>query len=129
VSGSVILRTDDEAHPRLVVPVQAFVSGRVWVDRRAVTLGIVPAGKGRETAVIARPFSPDLDLGTVTARARKGRVAAKAVRSGREWVVTITLPASAAPGPIEDVVEIASQLPGEPPTEVAVRGTVTEPPK
>ncbi|MFO0932331.1 MAG: DUF1573 domain-containing protein [Planctomycetota bacterium] len=129
VSGVVIVRTDDPRFPRFTVPVQAFVSGKVWVDRRSISLGIVPAGRGRETAVIARPFGQGVDLGTVTAKARKGVVEVKAVPSGKEWVITIRLPENAAPGRIEDVIEIASQIPGEPPAEVLVVGSVTEPPK
>lgn len=129
VSGTVILRTDDPRHPRFTAAVQAFVSGKVWVDRRSVSLGLVPSGAGRETAVIARPFRPGLDLGTVTARARKGVVTARVVPSGREWVVVIRVPESAPPGRFEDVVEVASSLPGEPPAEVRVVGSVTEPVK
>ncbi|MBL9089335.1 MAG: DUF1573 domain-containing protein [Planctomycetia bacterium] len=129
VSGVVIVRTDDPKYPRFTVPVQAFVSGKIWLDRRSISLGIVPAGRGRETAVIARAFGPGVELGTVTAKARKGVVEAKVVPSGKEWVVTIRLPESAAPGRIEDVIEITSSIPGEPPAEVLVVGSVTEPPK
>jgi hypothetical protein len=128
VSGVVIVRTDDPKFPRFTVPVQAFVSGKIWLDRRSISMGIVPAGRGRETAVIARAFGKGVDLGTVTAKARKGVVEAKAVPSGKEWVVTIRLPEQAPPGRIEDVVEITSSIPGEPAAEVVV-GSVTEPPK
>lgn len=135
VSGTVILRTDDPGHPRFTLPVQAFVSGKVWVDRRDVSLGIVPAGQGRETAVTVRPFSRDLDLGTVTAKAHDGRLEVRVLPSGRaagtgaEWKVTLRLPPGAPPGRFREVVEIASSLPGEPPAEVTVVGTVAELPK
>ena len=129
VSGVVIVRTDDPKFPRFTVPVQAFVSGKIWLDRRSISMGIVPAGRGRETAVIARAFGKGVDLGTVTAKARRGVVEAKAVPSGKEWVVTIRLPEQAPPGRIEDVVEITSSIPGEPAAEVLVVGSVTEPPK
>ncbi len=129
VSGVVIVRTDDPKFPRFTVPVQAFVSGKIWLDRRSISMGIVPAGRGRETAVIARAFGKGVDLGTVTAKARRGVVEAKAVPSGKEWVVTIRLPEQAPPGRIEDVVEITSSIAGEPAAEVLVVGSVTEPPK
>jgi hypothetical protein len=125
VSGQVVLRTDRAGRDRIDVPVQAQVSGRVWVDRREVTLGMVPTGQGRETAVICRPFRRDTDLGQVTAASRKGRVTATAIASGREWVVTIRLPSDAPPGPVEDVVEVRSEIPGEPPAEVKVTGYVS----
>ena len=126
VSGVVIVRTDDPKHPRFTVPVQAFVSGKVWVDRRSVSLGIVPAGRGRETAVIVRAFGPGIDLGAVTAKARKGLVEVKVLPSGKEWVVTIRVPENAPTGRIDDVVEVASAIPGEPPAEVKVVGSVAE---
>jgi hypothetical protein len=124
VNGFALLRTDDPAHPRFTVGVQAWVSGKVWVDRRTVNLGMVPAGKGRQTAVICRAFGKGTDLGEVKAVARKGRVEVRAVPSGADWVVTIRLPEDAAGGPVDDVVEIRSAIPGEPPAEVEVRGFV-----
>jgi hypothetical protein len=129
VSGIALLRTDDPGHPRLTAAIQAQVSGKVWVDRRSVSLGWVPSGKGRTTAVVCRSLTPDVDLGEVSARARKGRVEAKAVRSGKDWVVTIRLPESAAPGRVDDVVEILSSIPGEPPAEVVISGFVNAPAK
>jgi hypothetical protein len=128
VSGTAILRTDaggDAA--RFAVPIQAFVSGKVWLDRRAVSMGIVPPGKGRQIAVICRPFGAGVDLGEVTASSKRGKVEAKAVRSGKEWVVTVTLPESAPSGKVEDVVEVKSSIEGEPAAEIAVTGTVLEP--
>jgi hypothetical protein len=129
VSAMAIVRTDDAdaASARISVPIQAFVSGKVWLDRRAVSLGIVPFGKGRPIAVICRPFGAGVDLGEVTATSRKGRVECKAIRSGKEWVVTITLPETSPSGRVEDVVEVKSSIAGEPPAEVVVTGTVMEP--
>ncbi|MCC7138671.1 MAG: DUF1573 domain-containing protein [Planctomycetes bacterium] len=124
VSGTAIVRTDAAEAPRLTLPVQAFVSGKVWLDRRRVTLGLLPPGKGRRIAVVCRPFGEGTELGEVTAKARKGTVRATAVRSGREWVVTVELPEDAPPGRIEDVVEVACSIPGEPPAEIEVMGTV-----
>jgi len=124
VGGTAILRTDDPEHARLVAPIQAFVSGKVWVDRRRATLGMVPFGKGREIAVGCKAFGEGVDLGTVTAKARGGRLEAKVVPSGKEWVVLIRLPASTPAGRVEDVVEVSSSVPGEPPAEIAVTGQV-----
>ena len=125
IGTSALLRTDDPTYPRFVVGVQAYVSGKVWVDRRTVNLGMVPAGKGRQTAVICRPFGKDVDLGEVKATARKGVVTVRAVPSGKDWVVTIDLPPEAPGGPVEDVIEIRSSIPGEPVTEVAITGFVS----
>jgi hypothetical protein len=123
-SGTAILRTDDPERSRLTVPVQAFVSGKVWVDRRTASLGLVPAGKGREIAVGCKAFGKGVDLGAVTAKARKGRVEARAVPSGREWIVLIRLPPDAPAGRVEDVVDVVSSIPGEPPAEIVVSGEV-----
>lgn len=124
-SGTALLRTDDPDYPRLTAAIQAFVSGKVWLDRRAVSLGMVPAGKGREVAVHCRPFKKNVDLGDVTAASRKGAVVAKAVRAGPDWIVTIELPAAAPAGKVEDVVEVRSTLADEPPAEIAVSGYVS----
>jgi hypothetical protein len=129
LGSTAILRTDAPGRERILVGVQAFVSGRVWLDRRAVTLGMVPAGTARQIAVVCRAFGKGTELGTVTASSRKGRVEAKAVPSGKEWVVTIRLPETAAPGEVEDVVEVRCSVPDEPPAEVSVKGYVTGTPK
>lgn len=124
VSGMALLRTDDPDYPRITAALQAFVSGKIWVDRRTVSLGWIPAGKGRATAIVCRGFTPDVDLGDIKAKSRKGRVEAVPTRSGKDWIVTIKIPEDAAPGRIDDVIELTCSLPGEPPAEVTVTAYV-----
>jgi len=135
VSGTVLLRTDDPDYPRIASSVTAFVSGKVWVDQRAVSTGMVPYGKGRTLMVRARGITAATDLGAVTAKARKGRVLVRVVPGGtvpgpgggaREWLVEISPPEPAEPGRVDDVVEVSSSNPGEPPAEIAVAGQVLE---
>jgi hypothetical protein len=132
VSGTALLRTDDSDYPRLAAPVTAFVSGRVWLDRREARFGLVREGLGRTLMIGCRGLKPDVDLGEVKAVSRKGVVEAKAIRTGgnlREWLIEVKLPEGAAPGKVEDVVEVRSQLEGEPPSEIAVSGEVIPSPK
>jgi hypothetical protein len=127
VSGTALLRTDDPDYPRLAAHVTAFVSGRVWLDRREARFGLVRQGVGRTLMIGCRGLTPDVDLGEVKATARKGVVEAKAVRTGgalKEWLIEVRVAESAPPGKVEDVVEVRSQLEGEPPAEIAVTGEV-----
>jgi hypothetical protein len=132
VSGTALLRTDDPDYPRLPAPVTAFVSGRVWLDRREARLGLVRQGLGRTLMIGCRGLTPDVDLGEVKVRSRKGVVTAKAVRTGgnqKEWLIEVRLPEDAPPGKVEDVVEVRSALEGEPPAEIAVSGEVVPGPR
>ncbi len=127
VSGTALLRTDDPDYPRIAVPVTAFVSGKVWLDLRTVSVGMVPHGRGRVLAVGCRGFAPDVALGEVTAVSRTGRVEATATRvAGKtnEWTIQVRLPEAAAPGRVDDVVEVRSAVTDEPPAEIRVTGEV-----
>jgi hypothetical protein len=126
VSGTALLRTDDPEYPRVPAAVTAFVSGKVWLDRREARLGLVRQGTPRTVMIGCRGLTPDVDLGEVTAVARKGAVAARAVRTGgasREWLIEVSLPESAPPGKVDDVVEVRTKVEGETP-EIVVSGEV-----
>jgi hypothetical protein len=127
VSGSALLRTDDPDYPRITAGVTAFVSGKVWLDQRTVSLGMIPPGADRETMVGCRGLSPEVDLGTVTARSRDGQVDVRVVSGGRnDWLVGIRARKDAKPGRLSDVVLVSCSIPGEPPAEIAVTGRVLE---
>jgi hypothetical protein len=129
VSGMVLLRTDDPDYPRVTAPFTAFVSGKVWLDQRRVSVGMVPFGIGRTVTVGCRGITKEVPLGSVAAKARKGRVAARAVPAGKEeWIVEVRLPETAEPGPVDDVVDVTSAIPGEPAAELRVTGQVLERP-
>lgn len=127
VSGTALIRTDDPEYPRISATVGAEVSGKVWLDKREIRLGLVQPAVGRTAAATARGLTADLDLGDVSVKSAKGRVAARAIRSAgnmKEWVIEVSVPPGAEAGPIEDVVEVRSSIPGEPPATIAVTGTV-----
>jgi hypothetical protein len=127
VTGTLLVETDAPGQARLHVPVAAHVSGRVWTSLRAVRLGIVPEGLERRVPVVVRGFTPEVDLGEVTAAARGGRVTATAMRlagSPKEWTVMVGVGADAAPGKLDDVVEIRTGVESEPVTEIPVSGEV-----
>lgn len=123
VSGTAIVRTDSPDVPRISAAVTAFVSGRIWLDRREISLGLLPQGKERVVSVGCRALKPGIDLGAVTAKARGGRVKVAAIRAQEEWLIEIASPEGAAPGRLDDVIDVACALPGET-AEIAVKGEV-----
>ena len=123
VSGTAILRTDSKDAPRITAAVTAFVSGKIWVDRREASLGMLPAGKDRAVMVGCRSLRPGVDLGTVTATSRDGKVLARAIRAGPEWLIEVRSPETAPSGRLTDVVEVTCAIPGEK-AEIAVTGEV-----
>jgi hypothetical protein len=127
-NGVAIVRTDAPGFERLDLPVQAFVSGRVWVQERDVNMGWVGSGKGRSRPLSVRPFKRGDDLGTVSARARDGKVKVEVLPdpTGRpgHYTLTIHLPPETAKGKVEDVVELTTGVPGEELTEIRVRAEV-----
>ncbi len=131
VTATALLRTDDPDVPRIQALVGGNVSGRVQIALLRPSFGVVTEGKGAKLSVRVRPFDATVDLGTVTASARKGAVQAKAVRDDKtpgEWVVEIVLPEKAPPGVVEDVVEVQTAVKGEERTDLPVTGTVTHRP-
>lgn len=123
VSGTAIVRTDSPDAPRVTAAVTAFVSGKLWVDRREVSLGMIREGKERATMVGCRALRPGVDIGEVTAKARAGKVSVRAIRSGSEWMIEIQSPETAKPGRLDDVVDVSCGIEGEK-AEIAVRGEV-----
>ena len=138
VSATALLRTDDPESPRFASSITAFVSGKVWIDQRAVSVGMVPYGKGRVLMLRARGLFADTNLGDVKATSKTGRVTLRVVPGGtvpgpgggeKEWLVEVTLPESASPGRVDDVVLVSGAIPNEPPAEVVVTGQVLEKPR
>src|SRR5262245_6376235 len=127
VSGKVLFSTDDPDVPQIQAQLGGTISGRVWLAQRSTSLGLVAYGKGASLEIPCRGFDATVDLGEVTAKSRKGRVEAKAVRDPakpHEWKIAIRLPPTAAEGAIDDVVEVHTAAPGETLVEIKVAGTV-----
>jgi len=127
-NGHGIVRTDAPGYERLDLAVQAFVSGKVWVQEREVNMGWVRLGQARTRPLSVRPFQKGDDLGPVSARSRDGKVQVEVVpdASGRAgcWTLNIVVPASAPKGKLEDVIELRTSIPGEEVTEVRVKAEV-----
>ena len=127
-SATALLRTDHPDHPRISVPVTANVTGRVWVQSRTVYFGWVTKGQGKATTLLVKPFSPEVDLGEVTAASRAGKVKVSMTKNpgGRSgwWEIKVEVPPDAPEGKIDDVLEIRTRVPGEEVTAIEVRGEV-----
>jgi hypothetical protein len=127
VTGRALISTDDPDVPQLTALVGGMVSGKVWLAQRVTSFGIVGFGKGASLEIPCHGFDATVDLGEVTAKARKGQVEAKAVRdpaNPREWKIAIRLPPETKDGSVEDVVEVHTAVPGEETVEIQVTGTV-----
>jgi hypothetical protein len=129
-SATALIRTTHPDYSRISIPVTAHVTGKVWLQSRTVYFGWVPKGKSKRSAILVKPFSPDVDLGEVTASSRQGRVTVHVEKHpmGREgwWRVVVEVPEDAEVGKLDDVLEIRTQVPGEETTELVVRGEVLD---
>jgi hypothetical protein len=118
-------------HPdteQVMIPLTAHVVGKVWVQKHRIHLGLVPRGREKSASVTFRPFRPGIELGKVSARSRRG-ILRTAIEpsfgpSGPGHRLRVTVPADAPLGPLDDVVELRTQVPGEEVTEIHVRGRV-----
>jgi hypothetical protein len=126
---AVITTTSAEA-PRIVVPLTAHVVGKVWVQTHRISLGLVAQGTTKTAWVNFRPFNEDIHLGTVTTRARKGTLKTSVEQAfgsrGPIRRIKIVLPDDAPAGPLRDVIELRTEVPGEEVTEIEVRGRIFE---
>jgi hypothetical protein len=127
-SERAVVTTTSPETPRIVVPLTAHVVGKVWVQTHRISLGLVPQGETRSAWVNFRPFSPDIELGTVSARSRKGILRATVEQAfgsrGPVQRLRVTIPADAPEGALDDVIELRTQVPGEEVTEIEVRGRI-----
>jgi hypothetical protein len=127
IVGTALVRTDDKDLPRIQCQISGTVSGPVLVALLRPNFGVVKHGKGGLLSIRVRPFDATIDLGAVTAKARNGKVEAKAVADEKqkgEWIVEIRLPESAPEGAIDDVVDGTTGVKGEEKIELPVRGRV-----
>lgn len=127
-SRQAIIRTDHADYPEIRVSLTATVVGKVWVQTQRLTAGLVAAGDTREMRTMIRPArGSGVTLGAVSARSRKGVLQARLEPvAGRpeHYTLIVTVPATAKPGRLDDVVEILTEVPGERVTEVKVIGRV-----
>ncbi len=123
-SGTAILKLGSADGRRITIPVSAFVSGKVFLDRREVSLGLLPQGKERTVMIGCRGLRPEIDIGVVTAKSRNGRVVVRAIRAqDKEWLIEIQAPETATVGRLDDVVEVTSSTIPET-AEIVVKGEV-----
>jgi hypothetical protein len=127
LNGMLIVRTDAPGYERLDVPMQAYISGQVWVQERNVNMGWVRSGQTKTRPLRVHPLRKGATLGKVSARSRDGKVKVGVVPDDDRpewWVLQIEIPADAAKGKLEDVVEVLTEVPGEEVTEIKVRAEI-----
>ncbi len=129
IQGTARIRTDDPDVPLIQAGILGSVSGKVFLAQRFASVGMVPEGRGSTLLIPCRGFDATIDLGEVTAKSRKGVVTARAVRDPKDaksWQIEIALPVTAPAGPVVDVVEVTTGVPGEDRLEIRVGGIVTK---
>lgn len=130
-SAKALVRTDHPDHPLVRVPLTANVVGKVWVQTSRIYLGLIPRGHSKSASVTFRGFDASIHLGAVSAHARKGvlKVAIDDAPGGSPGArrLTVTAPADAPPGPLDDVVELHTEVPGERVVEIRVLGRIFVP--
>jgi len=130
-SRKAIVTTTHPMQKRVLIPLTANVVGKVWVQTSRIYLGLVARGQTRSAAVVFRPFKPEFELGTVSARARKGVLKVSIEDgfgpTGPVKKLVVTVPADAAPGSLDDVIELHTEVPGEELVTVEARGRVFVP--
>lgn len=131
VSGTAVLHTTDEKTPKVSTLIGGAISGPVQVSLLRPSFGVVPEGKGGSLAVHVRPFDASIQLGKVAATTREGRVRATVTPDPTfhgEFNLKLELPADAPAGPVEDVVVLTTEVPGDERIELPVTATVTPKP-
>lgn len=129
-SAEVLVRTTNEARPRLTLPVNANVCGKIWMQARTLSFGSFTRGRPRKASLKFRPFDDSVVFGEVSARVREGRIQVEVkpdplhAKKG-VWRLYGTVPADAEPGSLEgEVIELHTGVEGEEVTLVEVKGFV-----
>jgi len=135
-SKKAVVRITHPQTPTVRVPLTAHVVGKVWVQSHRIHLGLVPQGKTKSGTVLIRHFDKATPLGEISGRSRKGilQVAVEetftAPGAGPNdpprpaKLLRVTVPADAPPGPLNDDIEIRTNVPGEERIVIQVRGRV-----
>ncbi|MFO0932416.1 MAG: DUF1573 domain-containing protein [Planctomycetota bacterium] len=130
VSGTAVIRTDDERTPKVQALIGGAISAKVNVALLKPSFGVVTEGKAANLVVHVRPFEPKIVLGNVSARSRTGAVKV-AVKPDPtmpgEFNLELELPADTKAGAVEDVVELRTEVPGEELVELPVTASVAPP--
>lgn len=127
------------SHPRtpmVNVPLTAHVMGKVWVQSHRVHLGLLPQGASKSATVLVRHFDKATPIGRISGKSRKGvlRVTVEDTFTAPgpgpndpprpAKLVRVTVPADAPVGPLNDDIEIRTEVPGEETVVIQVRGRV-----
>lgn len=127
-SQKAIVKLKHPTQRQVLIPITANIVGKVWVQTSRIYLGLVRKGRSKSAAVAFKPFKPEFKLGTVSARARKGLLTVTIEDGfgpmGPHKKLRVTVPTDAPAGPLDDVIELRTEVPGEELVTVEVRGRV-----
>ena len=119
----ITLYTNDATSPTIPVSVTANVQSTVMVTPSVLTLGAVRAGEEIKKTILVRSSQPFKLVGVKSSRAEIS-TPAPGDQSKALHPVAVTFKAPAEPGPFYAVIEVESDVKGEPPTKVNAFATV-----
>ncbi len=122
-----VIATTDEFQKEVRLPISAIGVGRLWLGTERLSIGVVPRGVTRTATVALRALESGFVPGRLEARAPAPRLRATieaADAGGDGWILAITVPEDAPEGPLDDVVEILTDIAGEERLTVRVLGHV-----
>lgn len=119
----VTLFTNDPTSPAIPISVTAVVQSNVTVTPSVMTLGAVRAGEAIERVILVKSAQP---FRVVAARANQPELTATAAsdKPAPFHQVKLLFKAPARPGPFHAVVEVETDVNGEPPAKVNAFATV-----
>ena len=121
-----VLTTTSTDQPEVRLPITAVGVGRLWLPSNRLSVGIVAAGTPRTATMPLRVLERGLVPGRLEAVVPSGRLQAVVETAEPEgWTLAVTVPADAEPGPIDEIVEVHTDVEGEERLEVRVLGHVT----
>lgn len=123
LKDEITLFTNDPTSPTVPVSVSAMVQSNVTVTPSVMALGQVRAGEAIERTILVRSSQP---FGVVAARSNRPELtfAPPGDKPSPLHQVKATLKAPAQPGPFHAVIEVETDVKGEPPAKVNAFATV-----
>jgi hypothetical protein len=123
LKDEITLFTNDPTSPTIPVSVSAIVQSNVTVTPSVMSLGQVRAGETLERTILVRSNKPFSLVGTKSSKPEV-TLAAQGDKPSPLHQVKVTLKAPAQPGPFHAVLEMETDVQGEPPAKINAFATV-----
>ncbi|MGE0193371.1 MAG: DUF1573 domain-containing protein [Planctomycetota bacterium] len=121
-----VVTTSSPTQAEVRLPITAVGVGRLWLPSNRMSVGVIARGTARTATMPLKVLERGLVPGRLEAVVPSGRLLAVIETAAPEgWALAVTVPADAAPGPIDEIVEVRTDVEGEERLAVRVLGHVT----